>query len=135
MPNNRLLWILVAVPAFGYGTGVMAACTQADGGGTWRVYSNSVDGGGYTWVRCSLVVASTGKINGTSSLCRDPGGSSARITSGSLKVANSCQVTASFVLNGRTFTIVESWLTRDKLALAGVGRFPGGLFQFTAIRQ
>jgi hypothetical protein len=109
-----------------------AACTQADGAGTWRVFLH-LDGG--AWLGCNLVVNEGGTINTAASSCRDNIGTSAK-PSGSLKLRSSCRVTGSLKVTTRTFQVVEAQLSRDKITAAGAGTYDSaGRFTFTAIKK
>jgi hypothetical protein len=109
-----------------------AACVQADGAGTWRVFVHANDS---AWLSCNFAVNEAGTINSATSSCKENSGASAKPT-GSLKFQSSCRITGTFKPGGFTFQIVEGQLSRDKITAAGVGTYGSiGKFAFTAIKK
>lgn len=107
-----------------------AACTQAEGAGSWQAYAITAEGGSAFWTRCRLSINSVGTI--ATNTCTRSDGVTGSMTNGHINLVNAarCTFTGSFNLGGDLNTIRHSTLSRDKITVEGVGTFPGGIFSF-----
>jgi hypothetical protein len=120
---------LSAVPA-------EAVCTQTNTLGTWKLYSAGASTSGAYWVKCKLIVGSTGNFGGTSS-CSNSLGQSTAVT-GHVKLTNpaNCTFTGSvtYTPSGEVSTVNEATMSLDHQTVTGVGTFPNGEFVFTMVK-
>jgi len=87
-------WLLLFAAAVAPWSASHAACKQADLRGNWYFHAFFTDAGagiGY-WLRCKLVIGSSGSFSKSSSSCRLGTGGAEFGVAGSLLVRNSCQI-------------------------------------------
>ena len=121
-----LLGGLIASPSW-------AACTQADGGGSWNVYITLPSN---VWMACQFTAGTTGVI-ATGTRCTYSTGAVRTVMAGSsVRVGANCQASAKVVLSGGVVTTFNNMtFSRDKLQFSGVGSDNFGLkFTYNGIK-
>lgn len=108
-----------------------AACTQADAKGSWQAYSTNSAG---VRIYCKLSVNAAGTI--ANSVCTATNGLTAPFSSAKITLFSgpACTFKGSFRIGAELNTVRHATMTRDKLAIEGVGTYPGGSFSFSLIR-
>jgi hypothetical protein len=114
----------------------MAACTQADVGGSWQAYSFGYQQGYEPyWTHCTLQVKLNGVIENGGSVCTSSTGYRTSIW-GYLRLIGTqgCIFSGYLVQNGIKSEITRATMNRSKDHLDGVGAFPGGIFFFNVTK-
>lgn len=135
-------WIASALASMLLSGSAIAACTQSDMSGYWRIYTNGTVTDGtnayWIWSRCRIKLESNGNVNTAESYCRYPAivdDTKIYLTGGNIAVASNCILTGSLT-GDMTVRIVEGKLNASKDVISGVGDddLDISLFTFTGIK-
>lgn len=111
----------------------VAACTESDVAGAWRVVASVTKPDSSYRMECDIEIDGSGDIS--SGDCIGPDKQSIRMTDGWVKViGSSCKFTGGFRLNSTANRIERASLNDGGNSAEGEGSFNGGSFSFTMER-
>jgi hypothetical protein len=98
----------------------VAACSQSDLAGTWKVVASSTDNGDFDWLYCTATIGQGGTPFGGTT-CVGANGKKRTFSKGLVSVQSDCSITGSFKVKKITENIVFGQMNQDKLSFSGVG--------------
>lgn len=124
---KTLSMILMAIIANTYLPSAYAACTRIDFTGTWQLFTDNT--------RCALVIPAIGTTISPTSKCYTLG-KPARVLSGTLTMASTCQLTGKIKLGSDPVQTISAWISKGKDSMSGYGyQTVTDTFHFSGVKQ
>ncbi len=121
---DKLIVIVCAVFMAAGSNLAVAACTQADAAGTWRVNGLLWDKYGFDEtesIKCKIRVSSSGGISGSKSTCKVFGAGTFDVTGGKVVMASNCSISGNLKANQETIKFRSGQMDRSKNSFAILG--------------